>query len=182
MAHPQQPDADAPRDPGRDVAFAVFLAWAILVCSAFWILIALPARAQLVEAGEPARIEAFEAWLAHEEPAIAGRAVVVVDPPRGCTCEGSDAAQLAAFLQRAAAAGVTVIERAAAARGLPAQARIAVFAADGRLRYAGPVRTPMFCSGMATLADAALRDPSMTALVLPSICVCVATGSLQSPT
>jgi len=164
-------------DPGRDVALALFLAWLVLVVSGFWLLLAMPTRAALAAASEPQRIEVFERWLASEQLSTAAERVVVVDPSRDCHCDDTEAVELAAFVKRATSMGIRVIERAWVATPLPAHARIAVFGAEGRLRYAGPLRVPMFCSGMTTLADAALREinASAPAMVFGSNCVCEAT-------
>lgn len=165
------------RDPGRDVALALFLAWFVLVVSGFWLLLAVPARAAVAAASEPQRIEMFERWLASERLNNASAHLVVIDPARGCACDDSAEVELAAFVKRATSAGIHVIERASAAPPLPAHARVAVFGAEGRLRYAGPLRVPMFCSGMSTMADAALRDEnaSAPAMVFASGCACDAT-------
>lgn len=165
------------RDPGRDVALALFLAWLLLVASGFWLLVAIPAQAALAAASQPDRGDVFERWLVSELPNTASERVVVVDPARDCHCEDTEDVELAAFLRRVGSVGIRVIERDSAAPPLPAGARIAVFGADGRLRYAGPLRVPMFCSGMTTLADAALREinASAPAMVFGSNCVCEAT-------
>lgn len=169
-ARPTHP-ADA-GEPGALLGGLLFLAWALLVVSGFWILIVAPMRAAAAAATDPARIARIEDWWRQSARAT-GTATLVFDPT-ACDCDGGAVATIDSLQAGFRARGAVVLALAAGAQRPPFSPQVLAFDSRGRLRYAGPLRPSLFCNGPRPPVEAALfvDEPVPLALVLPDECDC----------
>lgn len=155
---PASSTASASRGPLPLVA-----AWLLVMLAlALW---RLPSPGAVLD--DPAAVARWEAWWQAEGRSLAAGAPLLGLRP--CTCAGPDAPVLPAHIVVA---------------HLPdAGPEALLFDADGRLRYAGPVRDAAFCGGGSPLQAVAARLDLLPAspLLIDAACDCTALARTTPP-
>jgi hypothetical protein len=176
MAPLDATDVRHPRHPR--LGYARLSGWLLLMAWAFWLLEAQPAYARAQLASDPARIANIEAWGARLG-AGSDAAPLLVLLPSACGCDSHIALseRLLAIAETAGLKARHAVLDARMRRLLPSAAGAALFNAEGRLLFAGPIESPLHCSDSRSLVELLLpyadaADPPLWAAVIDDACAC----------
>lgn len=160
------------------LGYALLGGWLLAMGWAFWLVEGRPAHARAQMASDPERVAAIETWGATQGAGQLQRPLLIL-LPSACAC--SSHARLRQRLHDlAAATGVAadVVARVEAPRvPLPSATGAALFNAEGRLLFAGPLESPLHCSDGRSLVELVLPHaaddaPPLWAPVIDEPCAC----------
>lgn len=160
------------------LGYALLCGWLLLMAWAFWLLEGRPAYARAQLASDPARLADVEAWGARLGAGSDAAPLLLLLPP-ACGCDSHTA--LGEHLRNIAEAhGLTAVSAVPDARTrsrLPRAAGAALFNAEGRLLFVGPLESPLHCSDGRSLVELLLpyadaADPPLWAPVIDEACAC----------
>jgi hypothetical protein len=172
------PDSAAARLRYPRLGYALLASWLLLMAWGFWLIEGRPAYARAQFASDPERIAQIEAWGARLGAGTDATPLLLLLPP-ACGCDSHPA--LGERLRtRAEDAGLTALNTAPDARTrllLPSAAGAALFNAEGRLLFVGPLESPLHCSNGRSLVELVLphADAAQAPLWAPVIdeaCAC----------
>lgn len=160
------------------LGYTLLACWLLLMAWAFWLIEGRPAYARAQLASDPARIALIEAWGARMGAGADANPLLLL-LPAVCSCD-SHAALAKRIGAAAEAAGLTTLHTVpdARLRGLlPRAAGAALFNAQGRLLFAGPLESPLHCSDGRSLVELVLphaeaAQPPLWAPVIDEACAC----------
>lgn len=146
--------------PAAKAAWIALAAWMGFVGGVAW-----QQRAVIKPVPETQRSAVLAKWAAWyaKQAHVPGQALMAWSEPSACACSDSTAA--AELLHRASTASIDVVPVADGQRG------IALFDAEGRLRYAGAADALAFCSTEKSL-NHWLENAAAPAAVMVSACPC----------
>ncbi|MBE5314729.1 MAG: hypothetical protein H4O13_04925 [Xanthomonadales bacterium] len=175
MLSRQLPSADVIR---HALGYALLGAWLLSMAWAFWLVEGRDAYARAQLASDPQRLESIEAWGAAQGAGRIARPLLIL-LPSACDCATHAALTqrlMALAATRDSAAEVIVAGRTSPSL-LPPGAGAALFNAQGRLLFAGPLESPLHCSDGRSLVEMVLAhagedSPPLWAAVIDEPCAC----------
>lgn len=171
----QPPSADALK---HALGYVLLVGWLLAMGWAFWLVEERGAYGRAQLASDPERLASIEAWGAAQGAGRIARPLLIL-LPSACDC-----ATHAALTQRLMALAATrdsaaeVIVASETSRTLlPPGAGAALFNAQGRLLFAGPLESPLHCGDGRSLVERLLPhasddSPPLWAPVIDEPCAC----------
>lgn len=145
---------------------------------AFWLVEGRPAHARAQLASDPQRVTSIEAWGARQGAGSVQRPVLIL-LPSACNCASHAGLRerLRALAHTAGLASHIANANEAPRDLLPPGTGAALFNAEGRLLFAGPLESPLHCSDGRSLVElvlphAADDTPPLWAPVIDEPCAC----------
>lgn len=160
------------------LGYILLSGWMLAMGWAFWLIEGRPAHARAQRASDPQRVESIEAWGAAHGAGHDERPLLIL-LPSSCVCAGHETLRerLRALAQSAGLASHLAAAGEAPEALLPSAAGAALFNAEGRLLFAGPLESPLHCSDGRSLVELVLPHaaddaPPLWAPVIDEPCAC----------
>lgn len=145
---------------------------------AFWLIEGRPAHARAQLASAPQRVESIESWGASRGAGRNQRPLLIL-LPSSCVCAGDAVLRerLKALAHSTGLASQIAATSEAPHNLLPPGTGAALFNAQGRLLFAGPLESPLHCSDGRSLVELVLPHaaddrPPLWAPVIDEPCAC----------
>lgn len=145
---------------------------------AFWLIEGRPAHARAQLASAPQRVESIESWGASRGAGRNQRPLLIL-LPSSCVCAGDAVLRerLKALAHSTGLASQIAATSEAPHDLLPPGTGAALFNAQGRLLFAGPLESPLHCSDGRSLVELVLPHaaddrPPLWAPVIDEPCAC----------
>jgi hypothetical protein len=169
--------SSAPTSARASAGYTLLVAWLLATAWGFWLVEGQPAHARAQLASDPASVERIERW-GRQLGAGSSTQPLLALLPSACVCEGHGPLR-ERLGSLAVALGVNVVEAARPQfSAMPGGAGLALFSPQGRLLFAGPLQSPLHCSGGRSLAELLIgqafsESPPLWAPVLDEPCACL---------
>lgn len=152
--------------------------WMLAMGWAFWLIEGRPAHARAQLASAPQRVESIESWGASRGAGRNQRPLLIL-LPSSCVCAGDAVLRerLKALAHSTGLASQIAATSEAPHDLLPPGTGAALFNAQGRLLFAGPLESPLHCSDGRSLVELVLPHaaddrPPLWAPVIDEPCAC----------
>ncbi|SDD19275.1 DUF6436 domain-containing protein [Aquimonas voraii] len=152
--------------------------WLMSMGWAFWLIEGQAAHARAQLASDPLRVASIEAWGAAQGAGRIQRPLLILLPsPCACASHAGVLERLHGLAEAAGVGAARFTRGAAPSVPLPSATGAALFNAEGRLLFAGPLESPLHCSDGRSLVELVLPHaaddaPPLWAPVIDEPCAC----------